>query len=408
MNDAIPPSQEPRPIAPDARVHPYSFRRYLFRSTDGLLGADASASTSSRAARGENRAAWIIAAGILFVLIYQLRTALLPFVIAPALAYAAEPVVKQVRNLLRAPRWVAAFLAYVGYLIIFAVIGFAAARTLIPQFADLASHFPQTVHTFIERLFRGETLDVAGRTITASGTAEALRSGGKRISGGGSVDALAAVTMGFEVVMGLIVTLVLLAYFMFDGPRLLHGMLWLVPPARRTHARRLAIRLSPVVGHYLRGLVVIAAYGFALTWIATRFVLHLDHAGLFAILVGLLEMIPFLGPFVSTAMIGLLAVQQVSWWGIVGFAIFATALRVSIDQFVGPLVLGRAVRVPAPVIIFSFIAGGVLLGALGILIAVPVAAAIKVILEDTYRSRVVPRSRATPDVPTTSAPPAPG
>ena len=103
-----------------------------------------------------------------------------------------------------------------------------------------------------------------------------------------------------------------------------------------------------------------------------------------AVIVGLLELIPTLGPILSTAVIGLIAIEQVSWESFIGFAIFATVLRFSIDQFVGPLVLGRALRLPAPAIILSFIAGGVLLGTLGILIAIPVAAAVKVILEDQY------------------------
>ncbi len=193
------------------------------------------------------------------------------------------------------------------------------------------------------------------------------------------------VILGFSVMTGILLTLVLLAYFMLESPRISGGLLWLVPPIHRARTRQIAMRAAPIVGQYIRGLAVITVYAIVLSWVATRFVLHLPHAALLATTVGLLEMIPVIGPVVSTALIGLLTIQQITWGGIVEFALFATILRVSIDQCVGPLVLGRALRLPPVVIILSFLFGGALLGILGVLIAVPLAAAMKVVLESIYQ-----------------------
>jgi predicted PurR-regulated permease PerM len=65
---------------------------------------------------------------------------------------------------------------------------------------------------------------------------------------------------------------------------------------------------------------------------------------------------------------------------IVAYAIYATALRLSIDQLLGPVVLGHAARLHPTVIIFCFLAGGLLFGIPGVILAVPVALAIKVTL----------------------------
>jgi predicted PurR-regulated permease PerM len=62
---------------------------------------------------------------------------------------------------------------------------------------------------------------------------------------------------------------------------------------------------------------------------------------------------------------------------------FWFAVRQAIDQVVGPIVLGRAVRLPPVAVIFAFLAGGALLGLLGLLLAIPAAALFKLLL-DTY------------------------
>ncbi|TMJ43739.1 MAG: AI-2E family transporter [Alphaproteobacteria bacterium] len=66
------------------------------------------------------------------------------------------------------------------------------------------------------------------------------------------------------------------------------------------------------------------------------------------------------------------------------YAIYATALRLSIDQLLGPVVLGHAARLHPSVIIFCFLAGGLLFGIPGVIMAVPVALAIKVSLATIY------------------------
>ena len=61
-----------------------------------------------------------------------------------------------------------------------------------------------------------------------------------------------------------------------------------------------------------------------------------------------------------------------------------TALRLSIDQLVGPLVLGNAARVHPTLVIFCFLAGGALFGIVGVILAVPVALTVKVTLATIY------------------------
>ncbi|HTW93382.1 MAG TPA: AI-2E family transporter, partial [Tepidisphaeraceae bacterium] len=79
---------------------------------------------------------------------------------------------------------------------------------------------------------------------------------------------------------------------------------------------------------------------------------------------------------------------------VIGFAGFAFGLRMSIDQLIGPLVLGTAVELPAAVIIFAMLVGGAIWGFLGVFVAVPFAAFIRIALEIAYDQQAAELGRA--------------
>ena len=82
---------------------------------------------------------------------------------------------------------------------------------------------------------------------------------------------------------------------------------------------------------------------------------------------------------------GLIAIQHnFAFSVIVEFAIYLTALRLSIDQFFGPVILGAAGRVHPALIIFCFLAGGALFGIIGVITAVPIALILKTTLSVLY------------------------
>ena len=82
---------------------------------------------------------------------------------------------------------------------------------------------------------------------------------------------------------------------------------------------------------------------------------------------------------------GLISLRTATGIGsIFAYAAYATLLRLSIDQLFGPIVLGRAAHVHPVLIIFCFLAGGVVLGIAGIILAVPVALLVKSTLATIY------------------------
>jgi predicted PurR-regulated permease PerM len=106
-----------------------------------------------------------------------------------------------------------------------------------------------------------------------------------------------------------------------------------------------------------------------------------------------LELIPVVGPLSSATLVGVTAVQQVSIWSTVFLMGFAIALRLSIDNLVGPLVLGQAARIHPVIVIISFVCGAMLFGVVGLLLAVPVVVCVKTALEHYYAEPIARSGR---------------
>ena len=88
---------------------------------------------------------------------------------------------------------------------------------------------------------------------------------------------------------------------------------------------------------------------------------------------------------VPAVIAGLVAVRYANGIGpIIAYAIYATALRLSIDQLLGPIVLGTAARLHPVAVIFCLLAGGALFGIVGIILAVPAALVLRTTLAILY------------------------
>ena len=100
-------------------------------------------------------------------------------------------------------------------------------------------------------------------------------------------------------------------------------------------------------------------------------------------------MIPLVGPIAAAVIAGLVAVRSASGIGpIISYAAYAICLRLSIDQLLGPIALGTAARLHPVLIIFCILAGGILFGIIGVILAIPVALVVRstlAILYDEFR-----------------------
>ena len=339
---------------------------------------------------------WAITAvlAIIAVLLYEIRIALLPFVFAVAVAFVTDPLIRTVQRRLRSPRWPVAATLYIIIVAVLGGAGYWIGTTAAADLMNVVAHAPEILHHFLDEIVGSKGVTLLNQTYTPDILVQDLVAALKGMVGLGVVGQAAG--FGLSVIFGTFLTLVLMPYFMISAPRLAAGSIWLLPPERRSSVEDLLPRIVPVLRRYLIGLCIVVLYTATAAWIGFGPAFHLPHAVLLAITVGVLELIPVIGPFASASIVGLTAVQQNGIWAAAFLFGFAIALRLSIDNLVGPIVLGEAARLHPVVVIISFVCGAILFGVVGLLIAVPVVVCIKTTLEHYYAE---PIARDEPERP---------
>jgi predicted PurR-regulated permease PerM len=275
-------------------------------------------------------------------------------------------------------------LIFLGLLAAIAGLWLLGAPPLIREAGRIAGDFDGTMQRLATVLIGTETVSVFGRPMNASELAGVAVTGMQNwIARGDTLMNIAA--WSFTAIFGFFLTLVLLFYFLIDGKRIGNGLFWLVPPAHRPFADFIWSKIDPVLKRYFVGVLAVVTYAAVAAYIGLGVTLGIHHAVFLALITGILEMIPIVGPASAIAIAGLVAIQQAAGFGtIIAYAIYATLLRLSIDQLIGPLVLGTAARLHPTLVIFCFLAGGVLFGIAGVILAVPAALATRIALAAMY------------------------
>lgn len=318
------------------------------------------------------------------VFLYLIRHILLPFVIAGWIAYASTPLVHLIQRRAHIPRWVAAILVFSALALVAAAIGYLAAPSVIREVTRIVTDFHGMMARAAHELVGPGTIRLFDQQLTADQLADRIVAAARGFfSQSGRVLMLA--TFGFSAVFGVFLTAVILFYFMIGGPALGRGLLRLVPPWQRPLVDEMWERANPVLRRYFIGIAIVVGYAMTASYIGLGVVLHIRHAGLLAVVTGLLEMLPIIGPAASALVAGLVALRNATGiWNIVGYVIYASLLRLSIDQMLGPLVLGKAARIHPVLVIFCFLSGGLLFGISGVIMSVPVALTIRIVLGTLY------------------------
>lgn len=348
----------------------------------GHPAGDGTSGSPGPTRRASQRWALAIVAALIVVLVFLIRYEILPFVIAAAVGFIFDPLLQWLQPRLGGRRWVSAILLYLLLILVAGLAVYWVGSVIVRDVANLATNGPTAIHGLISEIIGPQGTTIFGQTITADSLTRDLQS---KVAGliGPATYAM-GVGIGIAVLLGVFLTLVLMPYFMISGPRLVDGMVWLLPPNRRASARRLLPRITPVLRRYMVGVVVVVCCTSIAAYAGFGLVFHLPHAVLLSIAVGALETIPALGPFTSLVLVGLSAIQQHSVGVTVGLIAYAVFLRLGIDNVLGPVVLGQSAKLHPVAVIFAFVVGAAIFGVVGLLLAVPTAASIVIVLEQCY------------------------
>jgi len=315
----------------------------------------------------------------------------LPFVFAIAIAFVTDPLIRAGQRRLRLPRWVVGALVYVVLVLLFAATLYAIGANAAHDLTQMAERGPATLHKFIEDIVGPNGIALFGNTYRADDVMQALSATAEKLIAAGAIVQLGS--LGVGALFGLFLTLVLTPYFMISGPRLAAGAIWLIPPERRNSVTDLLPKIIPALRRYLLGIFLVVVYTSLIAWIGFGPLFALSGAVLLAVTVGILEIMPVVGPISAALLVGIVAAQQATLTAAALLMGFVLALRLSIDNIIGPIVLGHAARLHPVVVIAGFVCGAMLFGVVGLLLAVPMAVCIKIALEHYYAEPIRPEER---------------
>ena len=194
----------------------------------------------------------------------------------------------------------------------------------------------------------------------------------------------------FSGVFGIILTLFFSIYISLEAHTYRRALIRVVPGAYQPEISTLLTRLTRIWRAYFRGQLQLMLIIGVFTWIA-GVIIGLPNVSTLAVLAGVMELIPNLGPFLAAIPAILLALIQGSTYLPVSnliFALIVLGCYVLIQQiennFIVPRVLGEAVELPALVVMIGVIVGASVAGILGALLAAPVIASTREIVGYLY------------------------
>lgn len=307
-----------------------------------------------------------------------------PFLWAMILSYILLPLVGALERRFRLPRTIAALAVFVAVL---AVI-FGGGRFLVPRLIDntrdLQANWPVLLANAQQTI--GDTLTSLGLgDLSVTVVGPNLQDLDRQIAGMVQRNALPFVLGAGHLLLDFLIFLIATFLILRDAPRLLRLIERNLPREHRHEILHVLRDTNVMLGRYIRGQLILVVLMSTVTTIGLT-LLGVPYSVLLGVLTGVLETIPFVGPITAGAIASLVALghpnpfgwSQLAYVGVV--AVMYTVLRHAEDYLVIPTIIGRAVKLHPAVVIFSLLSGGVVFGLLGIVLAVPFTATMRLVL----------------------------
>lgn len=320
----------------------------------------------------------LLAMGLVSV-IQHLSQVLMLLTVSLFLALGLDPVIQWVqRRGVRRP--VAVLLVFLGVIAVFGAIVAVIAPPVVQEAGELAREAP----AYAQDLLKNRSLRRLDQQygIIDQITAR-LKSGTLWTSVfGGVLGAGKAVLSGF---FSAFTVLVLTMYFAASMPAVKASVYRMAPRSRRERFVYLSEEITRRVGGYVIGQITIATINGICSFIMMTIV-GVPYAAVLAVTVGLLGLIPMVGATLGAVIVVIVALFDSPTSAII-VAVYYVVYQQLENYLVAPRVMRRTVSVPGPVTIIAALAGATLLGILGALMAIPVAAGLLLIYQEVLLPR---------------------
>ena len=330
-------------------------------------------------------------------LTWRLAPVITPFAISAGLAYLGDPLVDRLEKL-RFLRW--RFSRTAAVLVVFVLMTGMFALVLlilIPLLVEQVRHLAQKVPDIFAWLVGTglpavqSWLGLESIALNTESLVEAAREYWRE-AGTAMLGVIGSVSRGGQAALNWIMNLVLIPvvtfYLLRDWDKLVEGIRTLLPRSVEPLVSQVSREIDDVLGAFIRGqLMVMLALG--LIYAVGLWLVGLDLAFIIGVGAGLLSIVPYLGAFLGVIAAVLAALFQFQDLLHVVLVLVVFGVGQSLESmFLTPKLVGDQIGLHPVAVIFAVLAGGQLFGFLGILLALPVAAALNVLVRhvhDSYR-----------------------
>jgi predicted PurR-regulated permease PerM len=323
------------------------------------------------------------ALAVTILVLYLLRDFLGAFVLGAAIAFLIQPAIKRLTDL-GVPRVVAIAAIFVVIIVALAGLVLLVVPLIVSEVSQLQVQAPALATAAQDRInsLQGSPVQIFGIKIDLKGSTETINSHlreyllgqfGNAVSIG-----LTALTMLLQILLMFIVAFLLA----LDAAAVRRVVRRMVPSDYRTDFDQIWRRIRKMLYAYMRGQLIIAAVIGILSGIACAALGLADPVAL-GLVAGFTALIPYLGPFIGAIpaiLVGLAASPvKALLIALTYFVISNVVLNI-----VQPKIMGDAVRLPPILVIVAFIAGFSWAGILGMFVAVPLAATLRILFDHIY------------------------
>ena len=344
----------------------------------------------------------VVCVVISLYLIYLLRKPISWILIAAFLAVALSPPVNVLARHMR--RGFAITIVFLGLL----AIPIALIALIVPpligeanDFADKVPGYSRDVTKYVKENKRLRELN-KDYDITSKLEDEAGKLPDRL---GGAAGTLRDVGFGIvNSLFALITILVLTAFLLGSGRTWVDALIRSRPPEQRERLRRSLDNMASAVAGYVAGALLIALIAGVATYIVLT-ILGVPFRGPLALIAGLFSLIPLVGATIAAVLIGLVTVFEDFPTITIIWTIWAIAYQQFENHLIQPQVQKRTVNVQPFITIVAVLFGATLLGVLGALVAIPIAASIQILLREYVDLRTMSIKAHPPEPPPPSEPP---
>ncbi|MFM5904662.1 MAG: AI-2E family transporter [Micrococcales bacterium] len=189
----------------------------------------------------------------------------------------------------------------------------------------------------------------------------------------------------FNGLTGGLIIIILSLYFMASLQTFKRFVYGLIPATKRDSFIDISEQIANAVGKYTIGQVAIATINASLA-LVMMLLMQVPFAVVLAALAFILALIPLVGSLISATLISLVALTNSTQTAVVMAIYFLIYMQIE-AYVISPRIMNKAVSIPGAVVVVAALAGGALLGVLGALVAIPVAASVILILRQVFRPR---------------------